>query len=195
MPQSRIVGFPPLAGGAAKVLILGSMPGVASLSAGEYYAHPRNCFWRIMGTLSGVPAEAPYAVRMRALAAAGVALWDVVRSCRRTGSLDTAIDRSSVRVNDFRGFLASHPGIGLICFNGGTAERLYQTLVAGSQDLPDVPRLRLPSTSPAHAARSFEAKLQAWQSALGAVLADQTSARPVSSTASTSRRRSSSRVR
>lgn len=201
MPVSRLVGFPPLAGRDARVLILGSMPGAASLAVGRYYAHPRNGFWPIMDALLGLPARASYAQRSRALARAGIALWDVVHSCVRDGSLDTSIEHGSVRVNDFARFFATHAGVRLICFNGTTAERLYLRWVAPEAYAPQVPRVRLPSTSPAHAARSLQVKLQIWRHALAAELdgergrQDRASARPSASTESTSRRRSSSRVR
>ena len=203
MAAPRLTGFPPLADRNARVLLLGSMPGVASLAAGRYYAHPRNDFWRIMRALLGLPEGVSYARQSRALTGAGIALWDVVHSCVRSGSLDTAIERASVRINDFRGFFAAHPGLRLICFNGTTAERLYLRRVAGEAYAPQVPLVRLPSTSPAHAARNFATKQAIWREALAVELAGrrngqartQASARPSASTASTSRRRSSSRVR
>jgi hypoxanthine-DNA glycosylase len=194
-PTDRIVGFAPVADPTARILILGSMPGDASLAAGEYYAHPRNGFWRIMTALLGLPAAASYGERTRALLGARIALWDVVQSCRRAGSLDTAIERTSIRVNDFRGFFVRHPHVALIGFNGATAERLYQTLAQDSTGRSDIALVRLPSTSPAHAALRFEFKLQAWQAALDPTLHGQDSARPPATTAATSSRRSSSRVR
>ena len=116
----------PCAPVAARVLILGSMPGAASLAAGQYYAHPRNAFWRILGAVCHFPADAPYAARVAALQAAGIAVWDVLQSCVRPGSLDTAIERSSEVPNDLAGLLVRHPGIGRICFNGGTAEAAFR---------------------------------------------------------------------
>ncbi len=93
--MSRVQSFPPIAAPGARLLILGSMPGAASLAAGQYYAHPRNAFWPILAALCHFPADAPYAARVAALQAAGVAVWDVLQSCVRPGSLDTAIERSS----------------------------------------------------------------------------------------------------
>src|ERR1700741_635073 len=113
-----LYGFPPIARRDARVLVLGSMPSVASLAAREYYAHPRNAFWPIAGELLGFDPRGPYARRKRALTDAGIAVWDVVGSCRRKGSLDAAIDERSIRVNDFAAFLAKHPGITRIRFNG-----------------------------------------------------------------------------
>jgi hypoxanthine-DNA glycosylase len=109
--RKRLRGFPPIADRRARILVLGSMPSEASLAAGEYYAFRHNQFWRICGALCGFPADAPYARRQSALKRARIALWDVVASCVRPGSLDADIDETSVRVNDFAAFLTAHPGI------------------------------------------------------------------------------------
>lgn len=170
----RLRGFPPIASADARVLILGTMPGGASLAAAHYYAHPRNAFWPIMGTLLQWPADADYEARTRWLCEAGIALWDVLRECRREGSLDIAIKADSIRLNDFTGFFRAHRHIRCIACNGGTAERLFRTqalpvlrrrLWTGN-DAHEPTLLRLPSTSPAHAGRSHDAKLEAWRTAL-----------------------------
>jgi double-stranded uracil-DNA glycosylase len=160
--MTALRSFPPIANARARVLILGSMPGEASLAAGRYYAHPRNLFWPIMGALFDAGPDHDYEVRVARLQSARVAVWDVLASCVRPGSLDAAIDRSSAQPNDFPSFLAAHPGIGRVFFNGGMAEQSFRRLVL--PHLPSVPPLhRLPSTSPAHAARSFEQKLAEWR--------------------------------
>ena len=164
---ATIRGFPPVARRGARVLLLGSMPSVASLAAGEYYAHPHNQFWRIIGELLAINPAAPYAKRTAALRRADVALWDVLASCTRPGSLDTDIDERSIVVNPFADFLAVHPHIRRVCFNGARAEAAWRRHV-----LPLLPRdreldcLRLPSTSPAHAALTFRQKLRAWRALL-----------------------------
>lgn len=99
-----ISSFAPVENSDASVLILGSMPGVASLRAGEYYAHPRNNFWRMLGTLISFEPDSPYAQRIEALKSSGIALWDVLHSCTREGSLDANIDRASQTPNDFQMF-------------------------------------------------------------------------------------------
>ena len=169
--SSRIAGFDPVATPAAQVLILGSMPGEASLRAGEYYAHPRNAFWKLMGELLDVPATATYEARTAALQDARIALWDVLQSCRRQGSLDSEIEPASIRVNDFSAFFTRHSDIRLVCFNGAAAERWYgsQVLVNADPGHGHAGRrhVRLPSTSPAHAGLPYAAKLQAWRAALG----------------------------
>ena len=162
--MSYVQSFAPLAPAGARLLILGSMPGAASLAAGQYYAHPRNAFWPILGALCGFAATAPYAERVLALQAAGVAVWDVLQSCVRPGSLDTAIERSSEVPNDIAGLLSDQPGIRCIAFNGGTAEAAFRRHVPADV-VGGLRLLRLPSTSPANAAWSFERKLAAWSAA------------------------------
>ena len=159
---SRLRAFPPLAAAGAHTLILGSMPGAASLAAGEYYAHPRNLFWPFMGELCGVAASASYVERTAALTAAGFALWDVLAACERAGSLDAAIVRDSVEVNDFATFFARHRGIGRVFCNGATAHSLFLRHVAGQLDVA-LPVWRLPSTSPANAGQSVASRRAAWQ--------------------------------
>jgi hypoxanthine-DNA glycosylase len=162
---ARIRSFDPIARRDARTLILGSMPGAASLAAGRYYAHPRNAFWRIMAELLGFDPQAPYATRARALCAARVALWDVLHSCVRRGSLDTMIVNDSEVANDFRAFFRAHPRIDTVCFNGAKAEASYRRHV-----LPGIAAgfryVRLPSTSPAHAGLSYARKLAAWRAIL-----------------------------
>lgn len=157
-------GFPPVADKDARVLILGSLPGQTSLRMQQYYAQPRNAFWKIMGRLFGAEPGLPYGERTRRLIAHHVALWDVCAAAHRPGSLDASILHSSVVPNDFAAFIASHPHIRLICFNGAKAAELYRRTVA--PDLPDAIRTirceALPSTSPAHASMTFEDKLARW---------------------------------
>ncbi|MDP5240570.1 DNA-deoxyinosine glycosylase [Uliginosibacterium sp. 31-16] len=162
----RVCSFPPLAAPNARILILGSMPGVASLQAQRYYAHPHNRFWPIMGEALGFDPAAPYAERCTHLVAAGVAVWDVLQSCVRPGSLDADIDATSVLINDFTDFFAAHPQIRRVCFNGGTAESLFRRHVRPPLASGPVDFLRLPSTSPAHAGMRPAEKLAAWKAAL-----------------------------
>ena len=164
--SARIVSFEPIAISSARILILGSMPGEASLKAGQYYAHTRNTFWKIMGELIGFDPQAPYAQRVAALKLAGIALWDVLHSCYREGSLDSAIKNDSIVVNDFNAFLAQHPHITSVCFNGAAAAQCYQKHVLPTCKHTAIHYTRLPSTSPAHAALSFEQKVMAWRAAI-----------------------------
>jgi double-stranded uracil-DNA glycosylase len=162
--MTYIHSFPPIADKGSRVLILGTMPGKASLRERQYYAHPQNAFWRIMGEILGFDPASHYAMRVAAVRAAGLAVWDVLKSCRREGSLDSAIDQSSLVPNDFAAFFAEHPRLRRVCFNGAAAEALYlrhvRPRLAGGLTLN---YLRLPSTSPANASWSQAQKLDAWR--------------------------------
>ncbi|QGM44858.1 DNA-deoxyinosine glycosylase [Methylocystis heyeri] len=160
LPRSQ--GFPPVARADARVLVLGSLPGKMSLERRQYYAQPRNAFWPIMGALFDAGPEHFYEERLRRLQDHHVALWDVCASAKRPGSLDHRIDLASVTPNDFKGFLADHGDIALICFNGATAARLFDRLVAPGLDRAPA-TVQLPSTSPAHATLGFESKLAKWR--------------------------------
>ncbi|MGB6181351.1 MAG: DNA-deoxyinosine glycosylase [Rhodococcus sp. (in: high G+C Gram-positive bacteria)] len=161
--MSIVHSFDPLVGPNPHVLILGSMPGVASLRASQYYAHPRNAFWPIMNRLFGIPSTDPYSVRASALTASGVAVWDVLELCTRDGSLDSAIVTTSVVANDIGAFVLDYESIEHILFNGGAAEQIFHRHVT----LPRaIACTRLPSTSPAHAALSLDAKTEAWRAAM-----------------------------
>jgi double-stranded uracil-DNA glycosylase len=159
----RVRSFAPVENAHAKILILGSMPGIASLEAGEYYAHPRNLFWRILGELAGAGPALPYVRRIKALKSARIALWDVLESCTREGSLDSAIKDETLLPNDFESFFLRHPNITRVFFNGSKAEACFRARVMTRVELPPLEYRRLPSTSPAHAALSYAQKLKAWQ--------------------------------
>ncbi|OIR16819.1 uracil DNA glycosylase superfamily protein [mine drainage metagenome] len=157
----HIHSFAPVGDGKATVLILGSMPGRESLRQHQYYAHPQNAFWKIMGELVGAHPSLPYAARLDALRSSGIALWDVLASCVRESSLDTHIRAETA--NDFAAFFARHPRIKRVYFNGAKAEQSFRRFVLGKQELPALEFMRLPSTSPAHAGMRYADKLQAWQ--------------------------------
>ena len=166
MVNSLIRSFPSIADVRATRLILGSVPGVASLAAGQYYAHPQNAFWRIMGDLLGCAPDAPYAERVDALKRNGIAVWDVLHCCVRPGSLDSAIVRGSEVPNKFETLLQQCPHVRAILFNGTTAEAAFRRHCRALLDDPQITFVRLPSSSPAHASLRFEAKLAAWRAAL-----------------------------
>jgi hypoxanthine-DNA glycosylase len=164
MPSELLYGLPPIIDDGAETLILGNMPSVMSLGAQEYYANPRNAFWRITGEIFGFDASAPYDARTRALRSNGVAVWDVLRTCRRVGSLDSAIEPDSMVANDFGQLFERHPHITQVFFNGAAAEKNFNRLV---RIAPDLRYRRLPSTSPAQTMR-FAEKLAAWREAMTA---------------------------
>ncbi|MCX2930832.1 DNA-deoxyinosine glycosylase [Mycobacterium sp. CVI_P3] len=154
-------GLPPVGSAEPRLLILGNMPSALSLATGQYYGNPRNAFWRIIGELCGCEPDAPYDQRTAMLARRGIAVWDVLKHCRRVGSLDSAIEPDSMVANDFDSFLSTHPNVERVYFNGTAAERNFARLV--TVEPPGA--LRLPSTSPAHT-MPYADKLTAWRAAL-----------------------------
>ncbi len=161
-------GFPPIARPDATILILGSLPGQRSIDAGQYYAHPQNTFWKIMGSLYGI--DGSYEERCARLAERKIALWDVLASSVRPGSLDASIRTDTATANDFAQFLMAHASIGLIAFNGQKAQQLFKKFVRMDDEddpLQHIESRVLPSTSPAYAAMPFSGKLSAWKTAFG----------------------------
>ena len=148
----------------AQVLILGSMPGKQSLVRQQYYAHPRNAFWKIIANLFDVNPDVSYTHKLLALQEHKLALWDVIQSCERQGSLDSNISNASIISNDFASFFCQHPQIKHIFFNGSRAYQEYQKCVVPqlSGQWQFLPCTRLPSTSPAMASLNLEQKLAAW---------------------------------
>lgn len=163
------VGFPPIADADARVLVLGSLPGRMSLEKQQYYAQPYNAFWKIMGQLFGAAPELPYERRLEELRKHGVAVWDVLAAGERSGSLDSAIVAASMVSNDFDAFFRAHREIRLICFNGNKAAELYRRRVLPNLTpaIVAIDTELLPSTSPAHASRTFAQKLARWSAVLG----------------------------
>jgi len=159
-------GFDPVVDANTRLLILGSLPGDASLKAGQYYGHPQNAFWRLVGGVIGCDlAVLTYADRLEALTAAGVGLWDVIAEARRPGSLDQAI--REVETADLRALIDTLPKLEAIAFNGATAAKLGRRTLA---DVDQATLIDLPSSSPAHTL-SFAAKAERW-SVLGRWIAD-----------------------
>ena len=159
--NALLQGLAPVADARARLLLLGSFPGVASLQAQQYYGHPRNQFWPILSALWSLDlVPMPYAQRLREAQRRGLALWDVYARCEREGSLDSAIARAEP--NDLAALVARLPRLAAIAHNGGESARAMR--VTGALG---VPVHRLPSTSPANASWSFERKLAAWREVFG----------------------------
>lgn len=160
-----IEGFPPIVSEHVKVLILGSMPSQASLVKQQYYAHQRNAFWPIMGSLFGAGPELVYQQRKEILLRKNIAVWDVLKACERIGSLDSDINRATVQSNDFYTLYLHYPTLQQVFFNGAVAETMYQKHVLPilKNQFPKIEYQRLPSTSPAHAAMNLQQKLSAWR--------------------------------
>jgi len=159
-------GFPPVVGSRPQVLILGSLPGRASLEARQYYAQPRNAFWSIVGELCGAGADVDYHRRLDMLTRSGIALWDVLHEAARPGSLDASIVAASQRVNDIAALLAAHVTISLIAFNGQKAAEIFRRRIESSLTRNDFDLATLPSTSPAHATLTRDEKFVRWRNIL-----------------------------
>ena len=165
--MSLVHSFEPIIGRDPRILILGSMPGVISLQAVEYYANPRNAFWKIIGELFELDIECSYESRIRQISELPLVLWDTLRACQRSGSLDSSILRQQIEANDIGGLLEQYSGLRAIVFNGAASEKYLKQLV--KQDVParrELALLKMPSTSPANAGMKFEQKLLAWRELL-----------------------------
>ncbi len=175
MTVALCYGLPAVWQADAQILILGSLPGVASLRAAQYYAHPRNQFWPLLQQLFGIDASLPYEDRIAALRQQRLALWDLIGAAERRGSLDSAITPASIQLNDFSALLQQLPALRAVWLNGGTAAKAWQKLNKAGLTLPaTVQVFALPSSSPAHAALSFADKLQYWRQAYQQTLATNT---------------------
>ena len=163
--MTLLTGFDAVIKDNCRVLILGSMPGMASLQKQQYYAHPRNAFWPIVSELFALDENKPYEEKCSLLNTRGVAVWDVLKACRRVGSLDSNIESISENANDFENLFVEYKTIRAVFFNGGAAEKLYKKHVLGlaNDKYNDLIYHRLPSSSPAYAAMSFDEKLKQWQ--------------------------------
>ena len=162
LASDRLQGLPPVISRQARLVILGSFPGVASLQARQYYGHPRNHFWPLLSAIWGIDLVAlPYRRRLAELRRRGLGLWDVYASCRRAGSLDQAIE--DAEFNDLASLRRRAPQLQLVAHNGGESARAMRHIVALG-----LPVRKLPSSSPANASWSFERKLEAWRAAFQA---------------------------
>jgi hypoxanthine-DNA glycosylase len=151
-----LTGLAPVIAPHTRILVLGSFPGAASLAAGQYYAHPRNQLWPIMSALTGEPLAAlPYAERLPRLLAHGIGLWDVLGTCEREGSLDSAIRKPAA--NDFARLRELCPLLETVAFNGQASGKFAPQFAAAYRTIV------LPSTSPAHASLTLEQKLERWK--------------------------------
>lgn len=158
----KVRSFIPIIAPGSRILILGTMPGVKSLEKREYYGHPRNAFWKIIYAVFGRAVEEDYRDRCAFLENSGIALWDVIESCRRPGSSDSAI--KSAQPNDIKKLVEEHRAITAILFNGQAAEKIYRRLI-GHDALPAIAYHVLPSTSPANTMK-YEEKFRRWRNAI-----------------------------
>lgn len=157
-------GFLPIMGEAPKILILGTLPSVKSFEQNQYYGNPQNAFWWIMSSLLGFDLAQSYSERCTELTDKHIAVWDVIASCHRPGSLDSKIDQSTLKPNDFVSLLNQNSSIQLLVFNGQAANKLFNKFVELESWGGDF--LTLPSTSPANAAMNKATKLSKWRQIL-----------------------------
>lgn len=156
--MEKIQGLPPVIGPGCRVLVLGSMPGKISLEKREYYAHPRNDFWPIIFSLFHLSSPLDYQKKQDLILKRGIALWDVLKTCQRSGSSDSAIRAGEL--NDFPMLFKRYNSIRAVFFNGKKAGDLFTT---GKGYLPGgIKSFYLPSSSPAHTISRRE-KLEAWK--------------------------------
>jgi TDG/mug DNA glycosylase family protein len=161
-----VSSFPPQVGAGCRVLILGTVPSVRSLQMQQSFAHPHNLFWPFMGALFDAGPERPYAERIERLHAARVGIWDVLKLCERSGSLDSSIRAASEVANDIPALLDAYPTIAALALNGAKAQQVFARRIA---PLIDARRSRaivvlaLPSTSPANASTPRATKLERWR--------------------------------
>lgn len=146
-----------------RVLVLGSMPGGASLHEQRYYAHPRNRFWPLMGRLCGFDPALDYPRRLLAVQSCGIGVWDVIGRCQRCGSLDASIVRGSEQPNDLPRLIAALPQLRVIACNGAAAAKAFERWIRPVLPQGTCTVLALPSTSPANAAFDLERLWQSWQ--------------------------------
>lgn len=164
-----VESFPPQVGAGCRLLLLGTVPSVASLARQQSYAHPHNLFWPFMGALYGAGPELPYAERIARLHGLGIGIWDVLERCERPGSLDSGIVPDSEVPNDIPGLLRAHPGIAAIALNGAKAQQVFARRTAPMIDEERRGRLAivaLPSTSPANASIPRATKFERWRELL-----------------------------
>jgi TDG/mug DNA glycosylase family protein len=162
---SRDHCFPPISSPIAHTLVLGSLPGRKSLEMQQYYAHPQNAFWKLIGAIFDADGKLPYERRVKILTSRGIALWDVLAAAERPGSLDSSIVHATARVNDFRAFFREHPRLRRVLFNGRKAEQMFERFAkpALGAEFSWIRFACLPSTSPAHAGMTFAKKLDSWR--------------------------------
>ena len=159
--------FEPIVGSNPRIVILGSMPGVVSLQAVQYYANPRNAFWAIIAELFGIDIDCSYQSRVDQISQLPLILWDTLKACHREGSLDSKILKQQIEANNIAGLAEQYSGLRAIAFNGAASEKYFNQLE--KHRLPashQLELIKLPSTSPANASMNFDQKLSAWRQLL-----------------------------
>ena len=162
--MALVHSFEPIVGRDPRIVILGSMPGVVSLQAVQYYANPRNAFWTIISELFGIDIDCSYESRVLQISELPLILWDTLKACHRQGSLDSKILRQEIEANDIASLVERHQELRVIAFNGAASEKYFNQLEKHRLPADHLIKLiKLPSTSPANASMKFEQKLSAWR--------------------------------
>lgn len=158
--QNRIFSFPPIIDNNSRIIILGSIPGVKSLEKQQYYGHPQNKFWKIIFELFNENFTDNYEEKINILKKHRIALWDVIDSCERKGSLDSEIKNEAA--NQIEQLLENYPNIEAVFCNGGKSYKNLKKILGKNFR---VPIYQMPSTSPLHTV-SFEKKFEEWKKIL-----------------------------
>jgi TDG/mug DNA glycosylase family protein len=162
--MARVHSIEPIIGRCPRIIILGSMPGIISINAAQYYANPRNMFWTVLAELFGIDIDCDYETKVQQVRDLPVILWDTIKSCHREGSLDSKILNTEIEANDIVALLERYATVQAIAFNGGASAKYFDRLI--KPQLPSdlsVELLKMPSTSPANAGMKFEQKLDLWR--------------------------------
>lgn len=162
--STRVRSIEPIIGQNPRIIILGSMPGIISIKAAQYYANPRNLFWNVLADLFGIDIDVSYESRVEQMRALPIILWDTLKACHREGSLDSKILNTDIEANDITALLKQFPTVQAIAFNGGASAKYFDRLVKPQlpKDL-DIELFKMPSTSPANAGMTREHKLELWR--------------------------------
>lgn len=162
--MNQVHSIEPIIGRDPRIIILGSMPGIISINAAEYYANPRNIFWIVMAELFAIDIDCDYQAKVQQLRDLPIILWDTLKSCHREGSLDSKILNADIQPNDIAALLKQYPTVQAIAFNGAASARYFDRLIK-PQLLDDlrIDLLKMPSTSPANAGMKLEQKIELWR--------------------------------
>ena len=162
--MTRVHSIEPIIGRHPRIIILGSMPGIISINAAQYYANPRNMFWAVLAELFDIDIDCDYETKVQQVRELPVILWDTLKTCHREGSLDSKILNTDIEANDIVALLGQYPAVRAIAFNGGASSKYFDRLI--KPQLPNdlsVELFKMPSTSPAYAGMKFEQKLELWR--------------------------------
>jgi TDG/mug DNA glycosylase family protein len=160
----RVFSIEPIIGRNPRIIILGSMPGIISINAAQYYANPRNLFWTVLADLFSIDIDCSYESKVQQMEELPIILWDTLKACHREGSLDSKILSANIEANDIGALLKQFPTVQAIAFNGGASAKYFDRLVKPqlSKDL-SVELFKMPSTSPANAGMKQQQKLEIWR--------------------------------